>query len=75
MKKLLSFLAVLPVITVATAQTRKITVTVTNEETGEALPGVSIIIKHPEGGFTTNAGGKLSIPNNNNVVLLFISTR
>jgi TonB-dependent starch-binding outer membrane protein SusC len=76
MKKLLCLLAVLMVVTLAFAQNRKITGTVTNEETGEALPGVSIIIKGLKGGVTTNANGRfsVSIPDNNNAVLQVSST-
>ena len=75
MKKIISLLAVVMLVTVASAQNRNITGTVTNEETNEALPGVSVFIKDSRRGTTTNSDGKfsLSIPDNNGVVLSITS--
>jgi TonB-linked SusC/RagA family outer membrane protein len=43
------------------AQDRKVTGRVTNEATGEALGGVSILIKGARGGTATDAGGNFSV--------------
>jgi TonB-linked SusC/RagA family outer membrane protein len=76
MKKTITLLAVIMMATVASAQKRNITGTVTNGETREGLPGVSVFIKDSQTGTTTNSSGKfsLSIPDNNNVILSITST-
>ena len=63
MKKVLVFLSLSILISLtALAQTRTVTGTVTANDDGSTLPGVTILIKGTSQGTTTNIGGNYSLP-------------
>jgi len=80
MKKLFFTLCVLSIwgVTLVSAQTMKITGTVTGASDGLTLPGVSIVVKGTTAGTTTNIDGKyeLNAPTNaNELVFSFIGMK
>ncbi len=63
----LCFVLVMPLL----AQDRTITGTVTDSETGEALPGVSVFVKGTNSGTVTDVNGKYSITASEGATLVF----
>ncbi|WP_299704217.1 SusC/RagA family TonB-linked outer membrane protein [uncultured Pontibacter sp.] len=63
MKKLLllSFALVFALLNQAVAQSRTVTGTVTDQETGQGLPGVAVLVKGTSAGTATGADGNYSI--------------
>ncbi len=72
-KQLLIFTFFLGCISVAWSQNRRVTGTVTDANSGEALPGVSILVKGTSIGTATATDGKfsLNVPDKNDAALVF----
>lgn len=66
----LSLMAILLSLTLAQAQERTITGTVSSEETGEVLPGVNVIVKGTSTGTVTDLDGnyRLNVPEGNDIL-------
>jgi TonB-linked SusC/RagA family outer membrane protein len=58
---LLSFILVFALLHQSMAQTRTVTGTVTDQETGQGLPGVAVLVQGTSVGITTGATGEYSI--------------
>jgi TonB-linked SusC/RagA family outer membrane protein len=76
MKRMLCMLTLLLAVTIANAQSRRITGSVKNADTNEPLAGASITIKGSTAGVTSDAAGNFSfsIPDKTGTVLVISST-
>jgi TonB-linked SusC/RagA family outer membrane protein len=70
---LLSFFVLMLTAFYGMAQNRTVTGTVTGQDDGQPLPGVSVRIKNGTGGAVTGANGKYSVSANSKDVLVFSS--
>jgi TonB-linked SusC/RagA family outer membrane protein len=58
---LMSFLLMVTLLQVALAQTRSVSGRVTDQKTGEGLPGVTVLLKGTTNGISTNADGAFTL--------------
>lgn len=72
-KRFFTFLLFLGCLTIGWSQSRRVTGIVTDANSGEALPGVSILVKGSTVGATSNNDGKFSvnIPDKKDAALIF----
>lgn len=72
-KQLFTLLLLLGCISVGWSQTRRVTGSVTDGNTGETLPGVSILVKGSSVGTTTNTDGKftINVPDKKETAIIF----
>jgi TonB-linked SusC/RagA family outer membrane protein len=71
MKRIISFITLLMMVLIASAQDRTITGTVTDAATGEPLPGVSIVLQGTTRGTVTDLDGVYTIDASDDQVLMF----
>ena len=71
MKKVFTLFILFTIASISSAQTRTINGKITDIETGEPLPGVSIVIEGTTSGVITNLDGEYTIEVSDEQVLLF----
>ena len=72
-KQLFTLLLLLACVSLGWSQNRRVTGTVTDGNTGETLPGVSILVKGSSVGTTTNTDGKftINVPDKKETAIIF----